>query len=72
MMDVRDLIKLMKAEGALRVKMGQLEVELSPHALAGDEKPAAPTMPAMPTDFRFWSVDDQSPLPQLELVEPTP
>lgn len=65
-MEVRELINLMKRERVLRVKMGGLEVELSPMAFAPDAE-AAPdnsktAVPAMPENFTFWSVQDQSPL----------
>lgn len=63
-MDVEKLIDLMKRERVLRVKMGGLEVELSPMAFAPDAPPAADktALPAVPSDFTLYSVQDQSPL----------
>lgn len=73
-MDVRELIQLMKQERCLRVKMGGLEVELSPMAFAPDAAPAdtKPLMPSVPENFLFYSVQDQSPLPVLEREEAKP
>lgn len=72
-MDVKELIALMKAERCLRVKMGGLEVELSPTAFAADPLPAgaekAPEKPTIPEDFTLWSVQDQSPLAVFERTE---
>jgi len=68
-MEVRELIKLMKAERCLRVKMGGLEVELSPAAFAPDAPEANSTAeqkPVEPPNFTLWSVQDQSPLPVFE------
>ena len=63
-MEVEKLIDLMKRERVLRVKMGGLEVELSPMAFAPDSPPEAKDVrPAIPENFMFWSVQDQSPLP---------
>ncbi len=70
-MDVEKLIELMKRERVLRVKMGGLEVELSPMAFAPDAAPAASKddKPAMPENFTFWSVQDQSPLVTFSAAE---
>ena len=71
-MEVRELIDLMKKERVLRVKMGGLEVELSPMAFAPDAVPEAEqknVRPAVPEDFTLWSVQDQSPIAVFERVE---
>lgn len=73
-MDVKELITLMRQERVLRVKMGGLEVELSPAAFAPDAPAAAAApdnaaiqIPAMPANFLLYSVHDQSPLPVMSI-----
>ncbi len=69
-MDVEKLIELMKRERVLRVKMGGLEVELSPTAFAPDAAPEAKNLVApAPPDFTMWSVQDQTPLVRFDKEE---
>lgn len=71
-MEVKELIDLMKRERVLRVKMGGLEVELSPMAFAPDAVPEADaksTKPSMPEDFTLWSVQGNEPIAVFERVE---
>jgi hypothetical protein len=60
--ELAELVAFMKAQGVTKVKLGGLEVELSPMALSAPAPGAIPAASgiAMPTpeEFMLWSAQD--------------